>query len=162
MTLTPRPVFLGFLGTSLAVLATAYGFEFLGGLKPCALCLYQRVPYGLAAGIALGAFFFSPHRRAAVGLLFLLAILFFGNGLLALYHVGVERGWVAASCGGVGASESLDALRQSLLNTQPAQCDEISWSFLGLSMAGVNAIVSIGLAICAMTVARIFGKRSGA
>ena len=162
MTLAPRPVFLGFFGVSLAVLATAYGFEFLGGLKPCVLCLYQRVPYGLAAGLALGAFFFSPHRRAAVGVLLFLAALFFGNGLLALYHVGVEQGWVAASCGGVDASQSLDALRQSLLNTQPARCDEIAWSFLGLSMAAVNAIVATGLAICAIAVARIFGKRHGA
>ena len=160
--LTPRLMFLGFLCASLAVLASAYGFEFLGGLKPCVLCLYQRVPYGLAAGIALGAFFFSPHRRAAAGVLFLLAALFFGNGLLALYHVGVEQGWVAASCGGIDASESLDALRQSLLNTQPARCDEIAWSFLGLSMAGVNAIVSTGLAICAIAGARIFRKRQEA
>ena len=162
MSLAPRPVFLGFFGVSLAVLAMAYGFEFLGGLKPCVLCLYQRIPYGLAAGIALGAFFFSPHRRAAAGLLLLLAALFFANGLLAFYHVGVEQGWVVASCSGIGTSESLDALRQSLLNTQPVRCDEVSWSFLGLSMAGVNVMMSIGLAGGAAVVARIFGRRQAA
>ena len=35
-----------------AVLATAFGFQHLGGLDPCVLCVYQRWPW--VAVIALG------------------------------------------------------------------------------------------------------------
>lgn len=160
MTFAPRTALLGFLGASLAMLATAYGFEYLGGLKPCVLCLYQRVPYGLAAGIALGGFFFAPHRKTAIWLLLLLALVFFANGVLAFYHVGVEQGWFVGTeaCGGVVPSDSLAALRESLLNTSPARCNEIAWSLFGISMAGYNFMASIGLTAAAVAMTRFFAK----
>ncbi len=160
MTFTPRMAFLGFLGASLAILATAYGFEYLGGLKPCILCLYQRVPYGLAIGLSLGALFFAPGAKAAAGLLGLLALIFLGNGGLAIYHVGVEQGIFAATeaCGASAAGKSLEALRQSLLNTEPARCDAVAWSLFGISMAGYNALASIGLAAAVAVMARRIGQ----
>ena len=129
MTMAPRTVWFGFLGGSLAVLATAYGLEFLGGLKPCVLCLYQRIPYGLVAGMALGALFFHGSPKTNATLCFGFALIFLGGAALSFYHVGVEQGWftLLEVCSGGEASQSIDALRESLAATRPVRCDEVTW-----------------------------------
>ncbi|MEW5703700.1 MAG: disulfide bond formation protein B [Pseudomonadota bacterium] len=161
MSVSRRAVFLGFFALSVGALGVAYGFQF-AGLKPCALCLYQRLPYGLAAGIALLAFLFRPEARAASGLCLVLALLFLGNAGLASYHVGVEQGWftLSAACAGGGESESLEMLRQSLRATEPARCDEVPWALFGISIAGFNALASLALAASALWAARILRKGS--
>ena len=40
---------------SVAVLLGALGFQYLGDLPPCKLCIYQRWPHVAAVVIALGA-----------------------------------------------------------------------------------------------------------
>src|SRR3546814_1252239 len=55
LAMTPRTAPAALLLLSLAVLATVYGAQHLGGLRPCELCLYQRWPWWIAAGLALAA-----------------------------------------------------------------------------------------------------------
>ena len=38
-------------GLSVLILMGAYAFEYLAGLKPCALCLEQRVPWAILIGL---------------------------------------------------------------------------------------------------------------
>jgi disulfide bond formation protein DsbB len=160
MTITPRTVWFGFLGASLAVIAAAYGFEFLGGLKACVLCLYQRIPYGVVAGLALGALFFHGSPKTDTTLCLGFALIFGGGAALSFYHVGVEQGWFALleACGEVEASQSIDALRESLAATRPVRCDEIAWSFFGISLAGFNLLVSVLLAALAVATAKTLRK----
>jgi disulfide bond formation protein DsbB len=47
-----RAIALGLMAACAAVLASAYGFQFIGGLEPCPLCLYQRIPWWAALGLA--------------------------------------------------------------------------------------------------------------
>lgn len=137
------------LAATVAVLAAAYASQYLGGLQPCQLCLYQRYPHMAvialaAAALAVGAD--SPLRTVAMALAG--AVLLGGAGL-AGYHVGVEQGVFEglASCGGVSSSgASLDELREQLLAAEPVRCDEVAWSLFGISMAGYNGIVSLLLA----------------
>ena len=87
----------------------------------------------------------APAAAVAVGLAGLAALA--GAGL-AGFHVGVEQQWWAglAACGGGAPAETAAELRERLLNTLPARCDEAAWTFFGLSMAAWNGLLSLGLA----------------
>ncbi|MGE5146389.1 MAG: disulfide bond formation protein B [Candidatus Eiseniibacteriota bacterium] len=150
--LYPALVVLG----SLAVLAAAFAFQYIGGLQPCVLCVYQRYPYGVA--IALGVVgLLLPRGRAQAVLLGLAAIVFLVEAGIAAFHVGVEQHWWAGTeaCGGAAPTspQNLNALMQSLA-TQPVRCDAIAWSMFGISMAGYNFLVALALAAFSVVAAR--------
>ncbi len=131
---------------SLAALAAAFAFQHLGGLEPCPLCVWQRWPHvaiALLAAVSLG--FRGPVAAVPVGLAGLAALV--GAGL-AGFHVGVEQQWWPglAACEGGPPAQTVAELRERLLNAAPARCDEAAWSFLGLSMAAWNGLLSLALA----------------
>ncbi len=131
----------------LGVLGTALGFQYLGGLQPCVLCLYQRWPWGVAIVASLLALAVGNRQPAMPRTLLGLAAaaLFIGAGIAA-YHVGVEQQWWAgtAACGGVsGQAATVEDLKRQLMATEIVRCDEIAWSFAGISMAGWNMILSL-------------------
>jgi len=144
---------------SLALLAAAFGFQYLGGLAPCPLCLWQRWPHAavIVLGLAGLAVADRPGPRAAVLAAAGLALAV-GTGL-ALYHVGVEQAWwegSAACTGGSAAGsagDSVAALRQQLLDTDLVRCDAVAWSLFGVSMAGWNGLISAAAAIAAFAAA---------
>jgi disulfide bond formation protein DsbB len=142
-------------GGSALLLAGALGFEHLGGLLPCTLCLWQRWPHWAALAFGAAALIFPTAR--AWPLLGALAAL--TTAVIAGYHVGVELQWWAGltSC-------SIDTLQgvsvDDLLSTdagiaKTVACDAIPWQFLGLSMAGWNGALSLVLAILWL---RAFGQ----
>lgn len=139
---------------SAAVLGTALASQFLGGLRPCHLCIYERWPY--VATIVLGAAaLFLPGISARRVLLALCgAVFLFGAGLAA-YHVAVEQHWVQGpvTCTGGGPATTIEDLRRQLMATPIVRCDEIAWSWLGISMAGYNFIASVLLAGFALVAA---------
>lgn len=145
--LEPRTAAVVLLVASAGALGFALGAQYLGGLAPCPLCVYQRWPYALVIALA-GAALVAPWPRA---LLALCALALAGNAALAGYHVGVEQGWFALPAGcqavGIGAT-TVDELR-ALLAAAPPRCDEVAWSFLGLSMAAWNGLLALGLAVVA-------------
>ncbi len=128
---------------SAALLFGALGFQYLGGIAPCHLCLLQRWPHG--AAIALGLLILAWPRR---GLALLAALVVLVGAGIAVYHVGVEQTWWAgpSSCTAPepGAQASGELLDQ-ILATPVVLCDQIAWSLWGISMAGWNAILSLGL-----------------
>ncbi len=132
------------------LLAGAYGFQYLGDLQPCVLCLYQRVPHAVVVILALAALVFAPRPAAAwaVGLAGLAVLI--GAGI-AGFHVGVEQHWWEgmAECGSAANANTLEALRAQLLAQPVARCDEVPWSLFNVSMAGYNFAFSMALAIFA-------------
>ena len=143
------------LAASLAMLAAAHGFERFAGLAPCNLCLKQREVFWAAVAIALPATVWTVVSRASRGTpriaAFLLATVFLTGAITAGFHAGGELKWWAlpATCVG-GGDLDLESLTAFALGTGPAQrlpsCDAVAWSFLGLSMAGWNLLISAGLA----------------
>jgi disulfide bond formation protein DsbB len=136
---------------SLAVIATGWGFELIGGYKPCPLCLQERYAYYLALPAALGAFYFVSNSKSRIALLLLglCALAFLINSGLGVYHSGVEWRWWPgpSSCTGAGALDTqAGSLVKNLSETHVIRCDEAPWRFLGLSFAGYNALISLGLA----------------
>lgn len=128
-----------------AVLASVYAFQHLGGLQPCVLCLYQRWPWWIALGLCAAAALLRGRRRAQTAAVALASLTILTGAGIAVFHVGVEQQWWPglASCGGVGGAPlTLEALKQQILSAPVVRCDEVAWSFLGISMAGYNAMIS--------------------
>jgi disulfide bond formation protein DsbB len=128
---------------SAAILLGALALQYVGGLPPCPLCIWQRWPY--VALIALGVVGWRWHPRAMLALATL--VLLAGAGLAA-YHVGIEEGWWAlpAGCVAGGEAQSIEELKRLLAEAPPA-CDQVSFSFLGLTLAGWNLVASLLLAL---------------
>lgn len=134
-------------GTGSAVLLLgAFAFEYLGGMAPCELCLWQRWPHAAAFLVMLIALA-VPHR--ALCLLGMLAALTTAG--IAFFHVGVEYHWWEglASCtgGDIGGLNIADLLDPSADIAAPIRCDAVPWSMFGVSMAGWNALLSVALAV---------------
>ncbi|MGF6229296.1 disulfide bond formation protein DsbB [Inquilinus ginsengisoli] len=140
------------------VLGTVLASQYLGGLQPCELCLYQRWPWGAAIVLGLLAAVIRPARRILVLLAGLVILL---GGLLAVYHAGVEYGWFPGFTACTGAlsfgNGDVAALRDQLLNAPVVRCDVPGFVLFGISMAGYNAILSV----IAGLVLLIAGSRPG-
>lgn len=130
---------------SLALLAGAYMFQALG-YAPCKMCLWQRWPHFAAVGLGLVALVRPSRIVAACGMLALLA-----TAGVGVFHSGVERGWWQgpASCSGgsdLGGLSGADLLSTEVTD-RVVMCDQVAWSFAGLSMASWNAVFSFLLAL---------------
>jgi len=139
------------LAASIAVLGGAFAFQYVGGLAPCVLCLYQRYPYGITIALSLLALALAgrPGGAGTVRIaLYLCAAVFAAGAAIAVFHVGVEQHWWqgTAECGVTNAGQTLAELERTLKTAPVVRCDEVSWSLFGISMAGYNAIVSVLLA----------------
>lgn len=149
----PIAVALAGLGSA-ATLAAAFAFQHLGGLAPCAICLWQRWPHAAAVGLAVLAFALaSSAPKWARGIALLGALAMVVNTGIALYHTGIERGWWQGptSCsGGTEDIMSLSATELLSIDTAPAlvMCNEVAWAFGGLSMASWNGVICA--ALCAI------------
>jgi len=147
--LTTNPVTSLSLGAlaSAMLLATAFIFEYGMGLEPCTLCIWQRWPHGIMAGLGVAAFILPRGIIRPImiaGLVTLLA----GAGV-AGWHSGVEWGVLpgpTACSGGVSLDGDPGAALDALLASAPVRCDEVPWSLFGLSMANWNGLASIALA----------------
>ena len=146
-----RTIPLAIVLACLGALAFAYIGQYGFGLEPCILCLYQRLPYALAAGVALLTAVLPANASARAVLVRLCGVIFLGGAGLAFYHVGVEEHWWAAmtGCGGQpGMDVTVEDLQASLRRPSALKsCDEVDWRLFGVSLAGYNVILSVALAI---------------
>jgi disulfide bond formation protein DsbB len=142
-------------------LAGAWFFELVLGLDPCPLCLDQRIPYYIAVplGLAIGAMARgnSDRRLVRIGLALLGAVMLIGAGY-GVYHAGVEWGFwqgPTACAGGSPASTPGDILSSLKSTTRVVSCSEAAWRFLGLSLAGYNALIAGSLSALAFWTASL-------
>jgi disulfide bond formation protein DsbB len=157
----PRTAALVIAAVSALALIGAYLFQYVGGLPPCMLCLWQRPPYYIAAFAAVGALLLlwrAPHLDTIILIFMSIAgLALIVNAGLGVYHAGVEWKWwpgpdVCESFG-LGEPKTAKELLEQLENNKPVRCDEASWRFIGLSLAGYSALISTALAtISAMSV----------
>jgi disulfide bond formation protein DsbB len=144
------------LAASIFSLAFAFVMQYGFDYQPCILCLWQRVPF--AAAIVFSALALVPNlRKHAPILLGLCALAFFIGFGLSIFHTGVERHWWLGTSGCAitplnGAT--VEDFRTQLLHIVVARCDQISWKFLGLSMANYNVIWSLLLGLFSLCAAK--------
>ena len=128
-----------------ALLAGAWGSQLWGGLYPCEMCLWQRWPHYAALIVALLAFAAPRHARAAV---LLAALLIEASGVVGAVHAGVEYGWwpgftrctSTVTMTGTTPAERLAAIMKAPI----VRCDVAQWRLAGVSLAGWNALLSLG------------------
>jgi len=146
---------------SAVIVGTAFASQYIGGLAPCVLCWYQRVPYGAVIIICTTGLLYP---RVMADALAIAAITFVIGGAIAVFHVGVEQAWWEGTKACVGSSaptDSIDDLRAQIMATPIVRCNDIQWSLFGVSMAGYNVLASVLLTVFA-AVASFRARRSPA
>jgi len=141
-------VILSLVICSASVLIAAVYFQYVLGLAPCKLCVWQRFPHVFA--IIIGALILFNPKFKLVGTLSALIAILVGTSL-AGYHAGIEaKFWPGPkTCSGLMNIKELtpELFLQKILTTKVIRCDEIPWSFLNISMAGWNLVISFFLTI---------------
>ena len=133
---------------SACLLLGAFLFEYVGGLAPCKMCIWQRWAHSAVVLVALSSLLISAdiRKKSALFLVFLAAV---ASAAIAGFHVGVEwQLWDGPSGCSVplGNKGDITLLVDQLLATPVVRCDEVPWSLFGISMAGWNSILSLDIA----------------
>jgi len=125
------------------LLGGALASQYVGGLHPCEMCYWQRWPHGAAILLAGAALLLPAASPRARFLTMLAAIAIAISGAIGVFHAGVElKWWEGLTRCTTGGALSLD----DLMKVPLVRCDQVQWSLLGISMAGWNAILSLGSA----------------
>tara|TARA_B100001741_G_C16163701_1_gene419151 strand:+ start:76 stop:561 length:486 start_codon:yes stop_codon:yes gene_type:complete len=147
------------LAFSILSLTIAYFIQYILGHKPCNLCLIERIPY-IASIILISLIFIINKFEKLISLILLLFFTF--GSIISFYHVGIEQGFFSESllCNiGIG-NENLtgeDLLKQ-LKNSSVISCKNVTFRFVGLSLATINTVISITLSAIMIKVINNYGQ----
>lgn len=146
---TPAVLIVALLA-SIVSLAFAFISEYGFGLKPCELCIFQRIPFALAILLALLGLW---RKRWGWGIGLIIGLLFLVNAGIAGYHAGVEQHWFPGpdACTDAPPDKplTLEEIRAKLMGAPIVACDQPQWDFHGITMAAMNAVWSLLLALAA-------------
>ena len=134
---------------SLALILGVLGFQYLGGYPPCEMCHWQRWPHIAAAVVGLGGGLLvlsgvlgdSFAKPLAWAVIFLIAL----SGAIGVFHAGVEWHWWPGPQECTGNAFQFTGGKLDL-SARVVQCDVAAWRLFGLSLAGYNALISLGVA----------------
>ncbi len=139
------------LGLAIAVPALLWGGAALiaqrvFGLPPCEMCMWQRWPHMAALALALLAFMLRNQPVSRL-LVWLAALAIAVSGVIGIYHAGVEYGWWEGltRCATLPGASGGDFMKD-IMSKPLVRCDVAAWTFAGISLAGFNAIFSLGSA----------------
>lgn len=149
--LVPYNAFAVVLLVSVGALGTALAAQIFFGLKPCILCIWQRLPYLLLILDSAAALILLRRVPDLTNYLLIFCLLFFiGSFGISFFHNGVEQGWWEMGSGCPVTSMDGKTEEQALaelLTTPLAACDEIAWRILGFSVTVWNALLSLVMCI---------------
>ena len=136
--------FLGIFLISLLSLIIALYIEYVMGIKPCRLCLYQRIPYLISLFISFLGYMYIKRPLW----IYLSLLVFFLSVIISGYHVGIENGIFEEL---KVCKNNLDILsKEDLLNSlknQNIPCKEVPIKLFGLSLATINLILSLTVVV---------------
>ena len=145
ITLNNKNFFLSIFILSVASIIAAIYIEYFLGIKPCALCIYQRLPYIFAIFIC----FFGINYNKNFLLNYMIILIFLISSMLSVYHVGVENGFFSelASCKN-NTTEITDKQKLlEIIKNQNVSCKDVIFRIFGLSLATINLIISLTVVI---------------
>ena len=128
----------------LSIFSAIY-IEYFLGVKPCVLCLYQRVPYLISIFIC----FLGYYNNKSFFLIYCLFFIFLISITLSGYHLGIENNIFKELPGCSNENINLidkEELLKSLEFSRP-NCKDISFKLLGLSLAAINLIISVFISV---------------
>ena len=126
-------------------LLSQHGF----GLHPCEMCYWQRWPHEAAIALAILAYGLSGQPRWSRALVILAGLAIAVSGAIGIFHAGVEYGWwegLTTCSRGPSGGSGADLLKE-IMAAPIIRCDQAQWTLGGISLAGFNAIFSLGAAI---------------
>ena len=143
---------------SILSLSIAYFIQYVLGHKPCNLCIIERVPY-IAAIILISLIFILNKYQKIISSLILIFFIF--SAVVSFYHFGIEQGFFSESliCD-LGNSRPLnkEELLNQLKKTEIVSCKDVTFRFLGLSLATINTVISLILSGIMIKVIKNYGK----
>jgi disulfide bond formation protein DsbB len=140
-------IFISFIAITIALC-----FEHVGGYVPCELCYKGRISHYLGIPVMLLSLSWaaSPYRKI-IHMIILAVIIYLYGQVISVYHAGAEwKFWEGpTSCGSFNLQSGMDAtdLLSAIQNTKMVSCTEPALRFLGVSLAGLNAIVSFAVIV---------------
>ena len=132
---------------SIFSLGVAYFVQYILEHKPCNLCLIERLPYISSIIIILLVLILKKFEKFII---FLLALTFISATLISFYHFGIEQGFFKESLVCNTNNEINNLTKESLLKELQKKiisCKDVSFTFLGLSLATINTIISLVLSV---------------
>ena len=145
-----KNIYLLISAISIFTLLSAVYIEYILGVKPCILCLYQRVPYIIAIFLC----FFGYYNLKNKLWIYLLVITFLISAILSGYHVGIENNIFNEFSGCTSNNSNIvnkDELLKALKETQP-NCKDVTFKLLGFSLATINLFLSIIIIILSIKI----------
>ena len=133
---------------ALATILGAWGSQLLGGLVPCELCLAQRMAYYW--GLPVLALILVLWNRIPLVVWYIAmavaALIFVWSAYMGAYHAGVEWGFwpgptACTGSGTAGGGINFDDIAKGTFE-RVVPCDVVQFRFLGISLAGYNALIS--------------------
>ena len=158
MILNNKLILHGILAFSILSLSIAYFIQYVLGHKPCNLCIIERIPY-IAAIILISLIFILNRYQKIISSLILIFFIF--GAVVSFYHFGIEQGFFSESlvCD-LGNSQPLnkEELLNQLKKTEIVSCKDVTFRFLGLSLATINTVISLILSGIIIKVTKNYGK----
>ena len=146
------------LAFSILTLSIAYFIQYVLGHKPCNLCIIERIPY-IAAIILISLIFILNRYQKIISSLILIFFIF--GAVVSFYHFGIEQGFFSESlvCD-LGNSQPLNKedLLIQLKKTEIVSCKDVTFRFLGLSLATINTVISLILSGIMIKIIKNYGK----
>ena len=148
----------GILAFSILSLSIAYFIQYVLDHKPCNLCIVERIPY-IAAIILISLIFILNRYQKIISSLILIFFIF--GAVVSFYHFGIEQGFFSESlvCD-LGNSRPLnkEELLNQLKKTEIVSCKDVTFRFLGLSLATINTVISLILSGIMIKIIKNYGK----
>jgi disulfide bond formation protein DsbB len=148
----------GILVFSILSLSIAYFIQYVLGHKPCNLCIIERIPY-IAAIILISLIFILNRYQKIISSIILIFFIF--GAVVSFYHFGIEQGFFSESliCELTNNNPlNKEELLNHLKKAEIVSCKDVTFRFLGLSLATINTIISVILSGIMIKVIKNYGK----
>ena len=148
----------GILVFSILSLSIAYFIQYVLGHKPCNLCIIERIPY-IAAIILISLIFIINKYERIISSIILIFFVF--GAVVSFYHFGIEQGFFSESliCELTNNNPlNKEELLNQLKKAEIVSCKDVTFRFLGLSLATINTIISTILSGIMIKIIKNYGK----
>ena len=146
------------LAFSILSLSIAYFIQYALGHKPCNLCIIERIPYIAAIILISLIFIINKYEKIILSIIF---IFFIFGAVVSFYHFGIEQGFFSESliCELTNNNPlNKEELLNQLKKAEIVSCKDVTFRFLGLSLATINTIISIVLSGIMIKIIKNYGK----
>ena len=127
---------------SIIAISSALTAEYIFNLEPCSMCVKQRYPYYFI--LVIFVLFLVIHQFPRIWFYLGVQLASVYGLFYSIWHVGIEQNVLSgpSSCsGGLSTSESVENLKEQIIGKAVINCEDVVWSFFGISAATVNTFL---------------------